>query len=301
MMALIYMLKKFLLSLFCVLYAFNSHGKDIKIITTIKPIESLIANIIDDTDTVSAMIDGNYSHHNFALKPSQIRKIYQSDAVILINPNFETFMRSSYKIIPHNTAIITLSDTPDMSFLEIAKNNQHTKHNVTDFHIWLSPDNAIQIVKYLTKKLSTLNPDKQAIYQENSKHMIAKLSALHKQLLVKTEPIKHKSFMAFHNAYQYFIKAYDLNYAGAITHNPMAYTSVKKIKRAQKKLADNNVHCVFKEPQFSDTMIETIIQENRTKIGILDPLGGNSPAGKAHYFQLMHAIGDNLQECLGNN
>jgi zinc transport system substrate-binding protein len=300
-----HVIRVLLLSFFILIYSLNAFAKDLKIITTIKPIQSLITNIIDKNDKVDVMIDGNYSPHNFALKPSQIRKIYTSDAVILIDSDFETFMQSGFKIIPDTCKIIKLSDISDIDFLNLTSNDVHdddnSKINIPDYHIWLSPLNAIKIVNYLTDELSKLNPDKQEIYNRNRATTIEKLLNLDAQLNHDLTSIKNHSFMVFHNAYQYFTKNYQLKYAGAITQNPNSFSSINKIKQAQKILNNNQVKCVFKEPQFSNTLIETIVQGNNVKIAILDPLGGNIPVGHAHYFELMTQIKDNLLKCLGSN
>jgi|GEM_PF-6397451 len=296
------MLRIFVFTIIFCCCAMQGFGKDLKIITTIKPFQSLIAGIIDKKDQVSAMITGDYSHHNFALKPSQIRKIYQSDAVVFMNPNFENFMRSAYNIFPDTTKIVTLSNTPQVDFL--AKQNKHSaKHQDQalfnpDYHIWLSPQNAIKMVRYLTNTFIDINAKKKAIYQSNSQRLIKQLQALDVQLKEKLMPVKTISFMAFHNAYQYFIKDYQLNYAGSLTHDPMAYATINSINKAKEIMLRKKARCVFKEPQFSDKMIETVIQNNNVGIGILDPLGGHIAEGGTHYFQLLNNLTDNLLNCL---
>jgi zinc transport system substrate-binding protein len=295
---------KFVSCIVCFLLPICASAKDIHIVTTIKPIESLIANIIDDSDSVVSLINGHYSEHSFSLKPSHIARIYTSDAVILINPDFETFMRSSFKIIPEKTLVITLSDTPDLTLYPTQKhgntNKVHT-HNAIDYHIWLSPSNAIHIIDYLEKQLSLINPEKQTIYQKNAATMREKLVTLDETLKTQLLPIADKPFMVFHNGFQYFIKDYHLNLVGTITNNPTAYASVNQIKQAQQQLEDNKVMCVFKEPQFSDTMIDTVIADTHTHIGTLDPLGSSINSGKNHYFDMMNALSVHLSECLNHN
>jgi zinc transport system substrate-binding protein len=143
-----------------------------------------------------------------------------------------------------------------------------------------------------------INPEKKAIYQKNSELAVQKISMLDAQLKTQLLPLQGKPFMVFHNAYQYFIKHYNLNLSGTITDNPAAYSSVKRIKKAQKQLYDNHVQCVFKEPQFSSKPIETVIAHSKTKIGMLDPLGGGLVSGKNHYFDLMKNLGRDLTKCL---
>jgi zinc transport system substrate-binding protein len=125
-----------------------------------------------------------------------------------------------------------------------------------------------------------------------------KLHRLATDLKRELMPIKHKPFMVFHNGYQYLIKEYNLNLVGIITDNPAAYSSINRIQKAKKQLHDNKVKCVFKEPQFSNKAIETVIANTDTSIGMLDPLGGNIQANKNLYFDLMRHLSNNLLSCL---
>lgn len=289
---------RFITILFCLLITNISFAKDIKIVTTIKPIHSLVKHIIDEKDTASSMIDGNYTPHNFALKPSYLRKVYHSDAIILIDRNFETFMRSSFKVIPDSCKVISLSQTTDLKLEKLKSHNKETQQ--IDYHIWLSPKNAIKIVEYLNLQLSQLNPSKSKVYQKNTISLVQKLNKLDTELMDELSPVSNVAFMVFHNAYQYFIKGYTLNYKGAITQNPNSHSSIKKIQQTQKDVQDHQIKCVFKEPQYQNKMIETVIQDANISIGELDPLGSNIKAGKSYYFKLMHNLAKNLRTCLDN-
>lgn len=278
----------------------SSIAKDIHIISTIKPIESLIFNVIDKHDSVTSMIDKNYSPHDFALRPSHIRKLYQSDVIIIINPEFETFMQTSFKLIPKTSKIILLSDTPHLTLYNNTKSSSH-HHSKTDYHIWLSVNNSIAIINHLAKQLSILNPEKQDIYQKNAQRTVKKLLELDTDIKNKLNSVQDKPFMVFHNGLQYYIKSYGLNFIGTITDNPVAYTSIKKIHNAQQKLIANKVVCVFQEPQFSDKKIQAVIQNTNTKVGTIDYLANNINSGKNHYFQMMKSLSENMIQCLNNN
>ena len=144
----------------------------------------------------------------------------------------------------------------------------------------------------------SINPEKEKIYRDNAHNVITKLVALNDDLKQQLSPITDKPFMVFHNGFEYFIKNYNLSLVGTITDNPNVYSSIKHIKQAQKTLIDNKVICVFKEPQFSDKTIETIITDTQTRISTLDPIGSNFKSGKNLYFKVMHSIKDNLLTCL---
>lgn len=301
---------KFLFVCFLFCQTHYVYAKDIKIVTTIKPIHSLISMIADKTDTVVALVDKNNSPHHFSLKPSAIRHFHSSDMVIIINPKFETFINSSLKIIPQDIPVVFLSDAEKLTLYPtqsyglaygLAYNLEHKAHSATDYHIWLSPQNAIKMIHYIASELVKINPTKQEIYKDNLKLAEQKLRKLDTDLQKTLKFIQDKPFMVFHNGYEYFIKAYHLNLVGVITDNPAAYSSLKRIKFAQKQLRDHKVECVFKEPQFSSKPIETVIADAQTPIGILDPLGSAITADKEHYFILMRNLAQNLTDCFSDS
>ena len=57
-------------------------------------------------------------------------------------------------------------------------------------------------------------------------------------------------------------------------------------------LAQLDAACVFAEPQFEPTLVETVIEGTSAKKGVLDPLGAALEAGPEQYFQLMHGLAD---------
>ena len=105
------------------------------------------------------------------------------------------------------------------------------------------------------------------------------------------------SFMVFHNAYQYFEKSYKLNVVGSIINNPSIKPSAKKLQQIKQQISQNQISCLFVEPEFNYDFIKDIIG-NKTQILTIDPLGAKIKADENLYFTMMNDIADNITRCI---
>ena len=79
------MYKKTLFIIFsCIIYnnAFSS-----EIVASVKPLHSLVQAVAGGKNSVSLLIDGSMSPHNFSLKPSHAKLLNNAKIVFYINQN----------------------------------------------------------------------------------------------------------------------------------------------------------------------------------------------------------------------
>ena len=180
------------------------------------------------------------------------------------------------------------------------KHDDHDDHqSKDDFHIWLSPDNAIKIVEKVNKELILLFPDNASKYSENSNKMIDKIQKLKNELAKDLAPIKGKPYVVFHDAYQYFEKTFDLNAVGSVALEGDIASSPKQISFIKDKIKKLNASCVFQEPQFDSKLVKIVVEGTNAQIGTLDPLGVNISGKENFYIQLLKNMAKSLKECLG--
>ncbi|MGB0573971.1 MAG: zinc ABC transporter substrate-binding protein, partial [Hyphomicrobiales bacterium] len=172
------------------------------------------------------------------------------------------------------------------------------EHGEYDAHIWLDTFNAKVIANQITIELSKLDPNNRYIYQKNRDNFIDEVDALERTI---NQQLNHYvSFVTFHDAYQYFENRFDVPSAGALTVNPDVMPGAHQLTEIRDLISYNDIHCIFSEPQFNPKIIEVIADDTNVKMGVLDPLGVNIPAGKDQYFSILKNIANKLEEC-GHN
>ena len=300
-------LKCIFLIIFILLIPIISYSTEKRIVATIKPLHSIILNIIDNEE-VELLLDGNSSPHDYYLKPSDLKKIKNADLIFYIDDNtIESFLHRALKTVESSNKV-SLSKNKRIKLLpireggiweeEIEHEGHDHAHGEFDPHLWLSPSNAIRIAKEVVKELSKINPTKKDIYKSNALVFINQMKENKKNIRKEVESIGSESYIVFHDAYQYFEKEFRLNPAGSISLNPEISPTPKRINEIKLKILNDNVKCVFKEPQFPSKIVQLIIDDTNAKEGILDPLGSDLEPGKELYINLIKNISRDLKECL---
>ena len=298
-------------------------SETIGIITTIKPIDSLVSAVVGDTGKTISLIPSETSPHEFRLKPSDARALQNGNIIFYISPHLETSIVKVFETLPKNIKIINLMEETGIEHLSIRdneawelhdhhddeKHDDHDKHaqkdehddhkSKDDVHIWLDPENAIKIIKKVNTELSFFFPENAKIYDENATKIINKIKSLKKQLKKELLPIKDKPYIVFHDAYQYFEKTFGLNAVGSIALEDDIASSPKQISFIKNKIIKSKASCVFQEPQFDNKLVKTVIEGTQAKIGTLDPLGFGIKEKEDFYLQLLRNMSKNLKECLG--
>ena len=278
-----------------------------EIVASVKPLHSLVSAVTQGAHSVSLLIEGSMSPHNFALKPSHAKLLNNAKVVFYIDNQLESALKRTVIGLPTSIRVVTVSKTKQLNLLparsggnweEDGHDHHHHDHGSNDVHFWLDPNNAIQIVKGIVRELSIVYPKNINLYKKNAKNIIKEIKSTDLSIKSMLVPIKDKPYIVFHDAYQYFEKAYGLNAVGSIMLDPELPPSAKRIIQIRSKIKSTNASCVFKEPQFRAKIVNTVIEDTNAQVGTLDPLGADLTSGPNMYLELLKSIASNLKNCL---
>ena len=285
------------------------------IVVTIKPLHSLVTGVVGNTARTHLIVDGNQSPHGFKFKPSQVKLLNNSAVVFYIGDTFETFMEKAFDSIPSNVVKVPVAEKARLKLLPYREGgpweeDKHEGHDHGheghhdegggDMHVWLDPDNAIKMIKAITRELSKVYPENRDVYKANARSYVQKITALDSELSAALSNSKESPFIVFHDAYQYFEKHYGLNGVGSITFDPHDFPSPKRLKEIRGKLNEMSAACVFSEPQFSDRLVRTVIKGTSAKTALIDPLGSNIKDGPNLYFELLSGMAASFKRCFNS-
>ncbi|MCY3873195.1 MAG: zinc ABC transporter substrate-binding protein [Rhodobacteraceae bacterium] len=173
------------------------------------------------------------------------------------------------------------------------------EHDEFDMHIWLDPDNASRIVQTLVEILAGMDPDRATAYRVNADRMLLRIETQKDSLARQLEPVEGEGYIVFHDAYQYFERAFDLEPTGSVAVDPSRAPSAKRLAELRSALSEDEVRCVFVEPQFKPDLVETIVEGTGVRTATLDPLGVDVEPGPDAWFTIMDDMADAFSECLG--
>lgn len=171
-------------------------------------------------------------------------------------------------------------------------------HGEFDMHIWLSPINASTIVEAIAEHLSEIDPTNAELYQANAERIQNRIDGLEEKIHANLDPISSYGFITFHDAYQYFENEFGLNYLGTIAVDPVRQPGARRVSEIRAALMEQDIRCVFSEPQFSPAVVETIIEGTNVNSVPLDPLGSEVEAGENAWFEIIENMSNSFTSCL---
>lgn len=327
-------------AIFCIfsiaLVGFTPHvSAKLKVVSSIKPIHSLVTAVMDGAGSSELLIEGASSPHAYAMRPSQARSLQNADVVFWIGPELEAFLVKPIATTARNATSVPLMESDGLVKRHFREDHGHHDHDhgkheedkhdhakhdehkheehkedhtghdhgahgkdAIDPHIWLDPENAKAMTRAIADALSVADAANAAFYSKNAAALLGRIDQLSAELRDKLEPLHDKKFVVFHGAYQYFEARYGLESAGAITLNPEILPGAEHLREIKEKVASLGATCVFAEPQFKPKLVEVVIEGTTAKSGVLDPLGANIASGPNQYFDLIETMATSMRDCL---
>ena len=331
--------KKILLiiSIISTLFYFSALKAEIKVVTSIKPIHSLVSFIMQGVGSPDLIVDGYNSPHGFSLKPSHAKMLQEADIVIYVGEGLEEFLEKPLESLAQNAVKFELLKQSGMKKLKFrernifeghddhddhghgkkkkddhddhdhdkkAKKEDHDNHGHDDHgHVHGEFDPHIWLdpvnAKIIVKKVTN-----QLSKLDNENSSIYKsnskkaLKEIDKLIKeVKSSINKDAKVVVFHDAYQYFEKRFNVNIIGALTVNTDVLPGAEQLAEIREVIEHEKVTCVLSEPQFNPDIVKTIANDTKINSGVLDPLGANLNKGKNLYFNLIKNISASLKNC----
>ncbi len=279
---------------------------DVKVLTSIKPLQLIAAAVQDGVAVPEVLLPPGASPHNFALRPSDVRRVQSVDLLYWIGPDMETFLP---RVLKNRTATtVAVQDLPGMQLRRFAEDSHshadedehdhdHRPGSV-DAHLWLSTVNARVIAARMASDLASADPANAARYQSNAKAFAARLDALDARLKKRLAGIGDKPYFVFHEAFDYFEAAYGLKHAGVFSVAAEVQPGAQHVAAMRTRLQEVGKTCVFSEPPLRPRLAETLVAGLPVKLAELDALGGYTPATAQGYEQVLEKLGNDLAGCL---
>ncbi len=283
------------------------------VVTTVKPLNLIVSELTQGAATSEFVIPAGTSPHDYALRPSDVRKLKQADLVVWIGPELESFLVKTMDSKPEN---IALSQQHDISFRYYAEDEQEHKgheaeadheseheghnhnHNGIDPHLWLGPEQAIQAANVITKALIKYDPLHKNTYTANLSTFTTDVQQAVTQLNKQLKPLNNKGYYVFHDGYGYFEQQFKLDNLGHFTVEPDRRPGAKTLLSIRQALTNNEAYCVFSEPQFSPAVVKSVTKGTNVKIGTLDPMATDIVEGKGGYVRFLNELGQRFSKCL---
>ncbi|KOO16232.1 zinc ABC transporter substrate-binding protein [Vibrio xuii] len=268
------------------------------ILTSIKPIQLITLELTKGVSEPEVLVASNASPHDYALKPSDVKRLRTAELVIWYGSDLEPFLT---KVLESQQNVLTLNATEGLELREFGgghHDHDGHDHGSHDPHFWLGYKPTLQIAQAISERLAEVDAENKAQYQANFAAFEAQLTEQQEQIKAQLAPVADAGYYVFHDAYGYFEQDFPLNHLGYFTVSPDRKPGAKTLIAIRKALKNHNAQCVFSEPQFTPAVVESVTRGSQAKTGVLDPIGAEIEVVAGGYFKFKQNLADSFSQCL---
>ncbi len=250
-----------------------------KVLTDIAPVQAIVADVMGDLATPDVLLPPFADAHDYALKPSDARRVANAELFIWVGPMLTPWLEKPLQALGSDTPPLVLSSHEDP-------------------HEWLDPDYAADWAVTIADRLAKDDPENAATYLANAEAAIARYGMLKTEILQMLDPVKDNALLWPHDGFRFFEAAFELNAVGAIADAHAHAPGPAHIAELVDIVANDEVFCILLDAEVGEDWLTPLGDLGDIKTAVIDPLGNDIAQGAGFYTQLIRDLGEAVSNCL---
>ena len=252
--------------------------------------------------------------HDYNLTVDDMKKIEKADVIAMNGMGLEEFLEDA--LSTSDALIIDCSEGVELLENRSHHHDEHDHsheghdHGHFDPHIWMSATNAAVMVKNIAENLKRLDPEHAETYEANvvaamdllaegkadfADQMLNAAASAHTSL---DSVCTHKQLITFHDGFQYFVRAIDLELLESIEEEAGSEASAKEIVEIAQLVREHDIPAIFTEKNGSDATANAIARETGVQVCQLDMIMSGDGEDIRAYFDAMKQNIQTVMEAL---
>jgi ABC-type Zn uptake system ZnuABC Zn-binding protein ZnuA len=268
-------------------------GRRLRVVTTVAPITSIVANVAGGRADVHGVIPEGEDSHTYEPKPSVAEVVSKGDIVFVNGLQLEDpTVRLAQANLPTGGEVIelgTLTLAPDQYLYDFSFPRAGGKPNP---HLWTNPPMAACYAAIAASAMAAADPVNASYYRANEGRFAAKVAKLDRLMQQATATLSPalRRLLTYHDAYAYFAAHYGWRVIGAIQVSSFEDPTPKEVAGLIEQIRAEKVPAIFGSEVFPSPVLAQIAEETGVKyVDALrdDDLPGHPGQGAHSYLGLM--------------
>ena len=250
----------------------------LRVVTTTYPIYLFASALTRDVDgvVVERLDTGSTSClHDYTLSVNDMKKLAHAQVIALNGAGLEDFLSDA--LATSDAEVVDCS-----AGVELLENLSHDHkegdedhdHGHYDPHYWMDPASVPTMLDNLVEGLVQIMPEWEPLLRTNT-GLAADL--VERELLDTYQGrdgggLTHRELITFHDGFQYFARAFDLELLAAIEEEAGSEASAKEIVEISQLVRERDIPAIFTEVNGSDATANAIGRETGCQVWMLDML-----------------------------
>jgi zinc/manganese transport system substrate-binding protein/zinc transport system substrate-binding protein len=254
--------------------------------TTIGPITDMVQQVAGGRVKVVAILPPGSDPHSFEPRPSSLKALAVSKALIMNGVGLEPFAEKLVRQLPKGARAVELAEgQADLICGErreaLAKfaggeaeeevKEEHAEHGDCDPHLWLDPTYGVRYVEQIREVLSVIDPAGKATYTRRAADYIAQIQKADTEAgaCLKAIPAEKRKAVSQHQSILYFARRYQIDFVGSIADFAGQEKGVQGLVRLARTMGKEGVKVILTEPQFSISEAKSLAEATGAMVSVI--------------------------------
>lgn len=286
----------------------------VQVVATIKPLQMIASAITEGINEPSVLIPSAQSYHHFVLRPSSVRTIDQSELLIWVGPELETYLVDAIEQQkPGKTVLQVLSipglivhhagyDLEDNVELIVPLDGAHAGHQHIDGkdidpHVWLDTRNGRAIAQAIMQQLVAIDPRSSERYQRNLAVFESQLDQLEIDLESLFAQASVAQYAVYHDAFRYFERQFGLKHDVVFVGSEDIQPGIRHMLALREAINERSIGCLMEDVTSQSATIDTIVGAKEIVRIKADTTGQGLTSGPSAYIQLIGNLANAFRQC----
>jgi ABC-type Zn uptake system ZnuABC Zn-binding protein ZnuA len=253
-----------------------AEGEKLKVVATTTIIGDLVRNVGDDMIELTTLLPIGADPHTFDPTPGDVAAVAGAHVVLINGLHLEEFLTELIENAGGEAPVVALStdvavqDSGEMTGDAHSDEAEHHDHGGVDPHVWMSPANAMIMVRNIEHALSQLDPANAGAYAANAETYLAELKQLDEWVTeqIATIPEENRKMVTDHGAFGYYADRYGLEVVGTVlpAYSTNAEPSAQELADLEQAISDLGVKAVFVGTTVNPILAERVAEDTGIKL-----------------------------------
>ncbi len=285
--------------LFCLIFLLMpvASVQALEVLASIRPLALIAQAVTGEQVVVQQLVPNGTSAHAYQLKPSDRLRLSRADIILWTGPANEAFL--ARMLAAGKARVLTAQELPDIRRLPHRRlDGDAVIPGTVDAHLWLDPDNAVVIARALADVLAARDVRHAALYRKNAAEFATRIALLKAQQSQRFQALPSRSFIAYHDAYQYLEPVLGLNYRGSLVAAGEGKPSARHFLRVAQKIRQEGISCLLGEPGFDEALARNVFAGHKALLVSVDEQFAAAPSSGQGYAAGLVLMADAIYRCL---
>ena len=272
----------------------ESAAKTLNVMTSTEDLAALVREVGGDRVKVESIARGYQDPHFVEAKPSFLLKLQKADVLVLVGLQLEVGWLPPLITQSRNPRIQVGApgylDASQFAEIRDKPTGPVTRamgdvHPLGNPHYWLDPENGHHIAKAIQQKLSELDRDDSAYFEQRFQDFDRRLAEAMKRWEQEMASVKGIEVITYHNSWPNFSEHFGIQVMGYVEPKPGIPPSPRHTLEVIRQIKKDQIKLILVEPYFDLKTPNAIAAQSGAQVLVLLPSVGGVPE-VTNYFQL---------------